>query len=392
MIRREEGAEPRPRFRNRLMFPIHDLGSHVAGFGGRLLGPGEPKYLNSAESAVFLKGKLLYNLPTARLAARRDDRMLLVEGYFDVLRLVEAGIECVIAPLGTALTSDQAQLITRYSKNVYLLYDGDPAGLKATFRAGDELLRSGATVRVVTFPEGEDPDTFVAKQGTEALERLLERSLDVFERKVQILERGGWFRDLPKRRAALDRLLPTLRATADSLLRELYIARAAESSGVDRGVLAREVAGAGAFSSPRDHIERGARSRKPTEAQPLELHGARRDLGRRAPRAGAGSAVERELVRALLRMPELASVVSERLRSNGITLMDERYREIVDVLIRRNGDLTPEGVASGGVLSDSAMQVYDELVAAPEAIQDVKRPRKTRCCIARSRSATRSKR
>ena len=372
MVQREEGAEPRPRFRGRLIFPIHDLSGHVVGFGGRVIGQGEPKYLNSPESPIFVKGKLLYGLHTARLAARREDRLLLVEGYFDALRIVSAGLECVVAPLGTALTGDQAQLLTRYTKNVYLLYDGDAAGLKATFRAGDELLRIGATVRVVTFPGGDDPDTFVARHGAEALERLLERSLDVFERKVQILERGGWFADLPKRRKALDRLLPTLRATADPLLRELYIARAAESSGVDRTVLAREVAGQ-AGATP----VRGQTSRPPAQhhvAVPADRDRAvRRDLGRRGPRVTPGSASERELVRAVLRVPELASGVGERLRSNGITLSDARYREIMELLVLRGMEVTPELVSRGGVLSEPALQEYDELVAAPEAIQDVHR-------------------
>ncbi|MEW5916706.1 MAG: toprim domain-containing protein, partial [Gemmatimonadota bacterium] len=369
MVRREEVAEPRPRFRNRLMFPIHDLSGHIAGFGGRLIGPGEPKYLNSSESSVYVKGKLLYNLHTARLAARREDRMLLVEGYFDALRIVAAGLECVVAPLGTALTGDQAQLLTRYTKNVYLLYDGDAAGLKATFRAGDELLRCGATVRVVTFPDGDDPDAFVARHGGDALEKLLGRSLDVFERKIQILERGGWFADLPKRRAALDRLLPTLRATTDPLLRELYIARAAESSGIDRNVLASEVSGRDAA---RTQPVRSAAPIAERPVQPPERF-ARRDLGRRGPRTAPGSASERELVRAVLRVPELAGNVGERLRSNGITLRDERYREILDALIRRGGELTPEVVAMGEVLSESATVIYEELMAAPEAIQDVHR-------------------
>ncbi|MGH7695212.1 MAG: DNA primase [Gemmatimonadaceae bacterium] len=378
LVQRDEGAEPRPRFRGRLMFPIHDLASHVAGFGGRLIGPGEPKYLNSAESPIFVKGKLLYGLHTARLAARREDRILLVEGYFDALRIVSAGLESVVAPLGTALTGDQAQLLTRYTKNTYLLYDGDPAGLKATFRAGDELLRMGATVRVVTFPEGDDPDTFVARNGGEALEKLLDRSLDVFERKMQILERGGWFVDLPKRRAALDRLLPTLRATADPLLRELYIARASETSGVDRTVLAREVGGG-------QPVETQARGVEPRNAAPPTrgtVAGGgtpdrivrRGDLGRRpTARATPGAAAERELVRALLRLPQLAPSAGERLRSHAITLRDARYREILELLIARGGAVTPEMVANGDALSDNAMSTYDELVAAPEAIQDVQR-------------------
>ena len=136
-----------PRFRGRLLFPIHDLRGRVAGFGGRLLGPGEPKYLNSPENPVFHKGRQLYNLHLAKGAIRKAESVIIVEGYFDVLRLTMAGIENVVAPLGTALTSDQAALLKRFAPAATLLYDSDKAGLRATFRAGDELLaawREGA--------------------------------------------------------------------------------------------------------------------------------------------------------------------------------------------------------------------------------------------------------
>ncbi|HEU5041270.1 MAG TPA: DNA primase, partial [Gemmatimonadales bacterium] len=121
-----------PRFRARLLFPIHDLRGRVAGFGGRLLGPGEPKYLNSPESAIFHKGRQLYNLHQAKGAIRKEESVILVEGYFDVLRLVLAGVDHVVAPLGTALTSDQAALLRRYAASATLLYDSDQAGLRAT--------------------------------------------------------------------------------------------------------------------------------------------------------------------------------------------------------------------------------------------------------------------
>ena len=136
-----------PRFRGRLLFPIHDLRGRVAGFGGRLLGPGEPKYLNSPENAIFHKGRQLYNLHQAKGAIRKEEAVILVEGYFDVLRLVLAGIEHVVAPLGTALTPDQATLLRRFAPAAILLYDSDQAGLRATFRAGDELLRHGVRVQ-----------------------------------------------------------------------------------------------------------------------------------------------------------------------------------------------------------------------------------------------------
>ena len=241
LVKREESEEPRPRFRDRLMFPIHDVGGHLVGFGGRLLGPGEPKYLNSSDSEIFQKGKLLYNLQNARNPIRRDERVILVEGYFDALRLVVAGIECVVAPMGTALTEQQADLLAKYSRHVFLLYDSDAPGQKATFRAADVLLAKGLEVRVVTLPDGEDPDTFVRQHGREAADRMIEGALDVFDRKVQLLERAGWFADLQHKRRALDRLLPTIRAASDPVTRDLYLARAAQAAGVAREVLLSEL-------------------------------------------------------------------------------------------------------------------------------------------------------
>jgi DNA primase len=242
--KREDGTLA-PRFRGRLLFPIHDLRGRVVGFGGRILGEGEPKYLNSPDTPIFHKGKLLYNLHVAKHAMRKAERAILVEGYFDVLRLSLAGVEEVVAPLGTGLTPEQAQLVKRHAPQVILLYDPDEAGLRATFRAGDELLREGLRVSVATLPPGDDPDTLVQKAGRDGLEALLADAVDVLERKIQILERKGFFGTLPGRRRALDRLLPTIRAAHDPITRELYISRAAEAAGVRKDVLEREVTGDG---------------------------------------------------------------------------------------------------------------------------------------------------
>jgi DNA primase len=303
----EEGTEPRPRFRGRLIFPIYDLASRVVGFGGRLLGPGEPKYLNSPESPTFSKGRLLYGLNWAKQAARRDERMLVVEGYFDVVRLIGAGVESVVAPMGTALTEDQAKLIRRYTTRVFLLYDSDKAGLKATFRSGDELLRQGASVQVVTLPDGEDPDSFVRAHGARELETQLASSIDVFERKIQILDRGGWFGDLRRKRQALDRLLPTLRATTDPLTRDLYLGHASAAAGVSREMLERELetvrgqrTGRGAPPVARTAIERTG----PADDENLRIRiGDRRAGDRRRGPATRGAISERELIRVLLHRP-----------------------------------------------------------------------------------------
>jgi DNA primase len=157
--------------------------------------------------------------------------VIVVEGYFDVLRLALAGIEHVVAPLGTALTPEQATTLRRYAATAILLYDSDRAGLRATFRNGDELLRHGLRVRVASLPPGEDPDTLVQKGGAAALEPYLRDAMDVLERKLLLLEQRGWFEDVAKRRDALDRILPTLRAASDPMIRDLYIGRVSEQVG-----------------------------------------------------------------------------------------------------------------------------------------------------------------
>ena len=156
VVKREDGTLA-PRFRGRLLFPIHEQRARIVGFGGRILGEGEPKYLNSPDTPIFHKGRLLYNLHAAKHAIRKAERAILVEGYFDVLRLSLAGVEEVVAPLGTGLTSDQAQLLQRHAPHVILLYDSDEAGLRATFRAGDELLRERLRVSVASLPAGDSP-------------------------------------------------------------------------------------------------------------------------------------------------------------------------------------------------------------------------------------------
>lgn len=347
LISPDQDSEPRPRFRNRLMFPILDLPGRNVGFGGRLLGPGEPKYLNSPESPIFSKGKLLYNLNRSRNAIRRADRVLVVEGYFDALRLSSAGIEEVIAPLGTALTEVQAGMLRKYSRNVYLLYDSDAAGLKATFRAGDELLKHGMSIRVVTLPPGEDPDTYVRTHGAAGLEAQISASIDVFERKIQILERAGWFGELQKKRRALDRLLPTIRATSDEMLKDLYVGRASEVTGVNKEILQREV-------GPRSSGGEPPRSEPQVVMRPA-IRGRTSD--RREPRRNAGSSAERELVRAMLQERARVEPIAERIGPDAFH--DPLYREIFAALLEVGEDGTMTDLAA--VLEEDALELAEEM-------------------------------
>jgi len=372
----EEQTEPRPRFRARLMFPILDVGGHAVGFGGRLIAPGEPKYLNSAESPVFSKGRLLYGLNWAKQSIRRDERVLLVEGYFDVVRLVAAGIESVVAPLGTSLTEAQAVLLRRYTRNVYLLFDSDNAGLKATFRSADVLLGQGTSVQVVTLPEGEDPDTYVSEHGVEKLEGLIAGSLDVLERKIQLLERAGWFANLRQRRAAVDRLLGSIRATSDPLTRDLYITRASEASGVSKELLARE-AGAVAPSSyrssgtdrpgtsasgagqSRDNVDTatGAAAARPRVVEPR-----RRSVKR-------GMAGERALLGVMLHVRSRMEAIAERVSADDF--WHTPHRRLFSALLTHGAEATPDQLAA--VLQEEDVPILQELLEEHASVSDVDR-------------------
>jgi DNA primase len=315
-----------PRFRGRLLFPIHDLRGRAVGFGGRLLGPGEPKYLNSPETEIFHKGKQLYNLHLAKMPIRKEETVILVEGYFDVLRLVLAGVEHVVAPLGTALTADQAVLLKRFVKEATLLYDSDRAGLQATFRAGDELLRHGFRVRVATLPPGEDPDTLVKKGGVEALEPVLRDAIDLFERKIQLLERAGWFEGFDRRRDAVDRLLPTIRSAADPITRELYLSLASQRSGVSKDVLEDELRQGGEAGQRRG----GAVAPSGTPSRPT---------GR------TRNNPETKLLSALIAAPELIATVREEVTPALLEI--PRLRELYEALIGRDApsDQMPDGLS-----------------------------------------------
>jgi DNA primase len=351
LIVRDDRPEPRPRFRDRLIFPIHDAAGHPVGFGGRILRDGEPKYLNSADSEVFSKRNLLYGLNWAKQAVRKAGRLIIVEGYFDAIRLMLAGIAEVVAPMGTALTEQQAVLIRRYTKNVFLLYDSDQAGLKATFRSGDALLSNGVAARVITLPEGDDPDTFVAKHGPEGFERAADASVDVFDRKIQILERGGWFTDLRRKREALDKLLPTIRLTSDRVLRDLYIGRTSEVAGVSREMLASELqAGSRTRATPPDD--------EPPPPEEFEEPVPARRPAPRPNRREQGVRAERELVRMLLHQRRYIEGVAERIGAE--TFTDHTYRAIFTELVTHEADVPVDDLALA--LDVDTTEVLQELM------------------------------
>ena len=239
----ERSKEPYDGFRGRIIFPIESLSGKVIAFGGRILEGGHdgPKYINSPETPVYQKGHNLYGLSWAKNHIRKEEAAIVVEGYMDVVSLAAAGFENVVAPLGTALTAEQAKLLSRYCTRVLLLFDSDAAGLRATFKAGDVLLEAGLHPAVVSLPSGEDPDTLVRSAGRDALTALVDDAVDVLDRKLTILDERDHFSSIERTRSAVDRLLPTLRAAKDPALRDIYVSKVADRTGVRRETLEAEM-------------------------------------------------------------------------------------------------------------------------------------------------------
>jgi DNA primase len=220
-----EGKDPYDRFRGRLMFPIRDQRGRVIAFGGRILGEGEPKYLNSPETPLFDKGRTLFNLDQAGPASRASDRVIVVEGYMDVIALDQAGIGEAVAPLGTALTEGQLERLWRLSGVPILCFDGDAAGQKASVRAALRALPSigpGRSLAFVTLPQGQDPDDLLRAKGRPALETLIEKAEPLVDR-LWRHEREAEPLATPEQRAGLRRrLLDHVATISDADVRDQY--------------------------------------------------------------------------------------------------------------------------------------------------------------------------
>jgi DNA primase len=224
LIRRSEQGESYDYFRHRVMFPIGDRRGRTIAFGGRVLDEGQPKYLNSPDTPLFQKGRVLYGWAEARAGAAREPSVIVTEGYMDVIALHRAGFTTAVAPLGTALTEAQLEELWRLAPEPVLCFDGDAAGLRAAGRALERalpLLKPGHSLRFATLPAGEDPDTLILHHGSEAMREVLARAKPLVEALWEIETAGPT--DTPERRAALEqRLENRVRAIADRSVQEHY--------------------------------------------------------------------------------------------------------------------------------------------------------------------------
>lgn len=230
------------RFRGRTIFPIHDISGRVIAFGARILKTekNQPKYINSPETEVYTKSKVLYGLYQAKNEIRKENNCYLVEGYTDVTSLYQAGVKNVVASSGTALSTDQINLIGRYTDNITVLFDGDRAGIQASLRGIDMILEQGLNVRIVEFPEGEDPDSYLKQVGTTAFTKFLtESKVDFVSYKASLFaEQVGT--DPALKAEAIREIVLSISKMPDPMKRAVYLKESASIFDLDESILVAE--------------------------------------------------------------------------------------------------------------------------------------------------------
>lgn len=259
-IKREDWI--RDRFAGRVMFPIHNIAGRVIGFGGRILKEeaNSAKYLNSPESEIYHKSRIVYGIFQAKREIARTDKCFLVEGYTDVLSMHQSGIENVVASSGTALTPDQIRLIRRFTTNVTILYDGDEAGIKASLRGIDLVLEEGMNVKVMLLPPGEDPDSFARRHSSsEFLKYIAENETDFIRFKTSLLLRESENDPMARARLITD-VIRSVAVIPEAITRSVYIRECSTMMNVEESVLYSEVrkilaskSGRGAVPAPQEY-------------------------------------------------------------------------------------------------------------------------------------------
>jgi len=307
-IPRREGSGFYDRFRDRIIFPIHDESARVVGFGGRVLDNSTPKYLNSPETLVYTKRRVLYGLDRAKDACRTAGSVFIVEGYLDLIALHQNGVNHAVATLGTALTPEQIRMLTRYAGRMVLVYDSDEAGIRSArrcidlfwkehvdFRRGDVYCEERADTHILVLPEGHDPDSFLMAYGVDAFRRLAQNAPGVITFLMeQAVQQHGLSTEGKIR--IVSELQPYLSAINDSVARALYVKQLAERIGLDETAI----------------LERIKTRAKPMAAPGLGVQ-APAAAGRRS--AGTHEQVEQQVIAMMLQFPEM---IPEIVKSNAL--------------------------------------------------------------------------
>ena len=363
LLAERQPGQFRDRFFDRVIFPITEPGGKIVGFGGRVIGDGAPKYLNSPETPLFHKSAQVYGLKQARDGIRAQDRVLVVEGYLDVLALAQHGVPHAVATLGTALTVDHLRLLARYTRNVTALFDGDAAGRAAAARSVEVFQQAGLWGRAAFLPQGEDPDTFVRTHGKDALESVLEHAVPIVDFYLDWLrERHGTGLEGKSRSAAeVSKILGKVVNPND---RDLLARRAADLRGVREESLRRHAGG------PADNARAAGNDRG----------GAGRPKPRAADRWTLGDdRAEASLVALMLRFP--AAVTALR-REPVERLVSGKWSEVIQRMFANAGadGGVDVGVLTGGLPPALASEVTG-LVLRGQEFAESERERMTRDCL-----------
>lgn len=345
LVKKREDGSYYDAFRNRAMFPIVNGTGRVVGFGARKVFDDDPlaKYINSPESVVYIKNKILYGLYHAKDAIRVKDRAFLVEGYMDLISLHQHGITNVVASSGTSLTEGQVELLARYTKNVVIVYDADSAGAAAAVRGIDIMLERGMHVRILSLPTGDDPDTFVKREGHDAFLALADRAASFVEFKAQQLRKAGMFDTAEKQADAVRQIVQTIAKIPDVIERTFVLREVASSFDLYETDLQREldrVLRAPARPTRQDRVPTAADEPQPEPLPPMPpLTRGERDLMRALVQGGARVAtyVFESLHPEDLRHPvaqTLASMVQDDLAKHGSVDYERLVEQAEDTEVR----------------------------------------------------------
>lgn len=243
LSRREFDGKYFDRFRNRIMFPIWDAKGRTVAFGGRIVGSGEPKYLNSPETPIFQKGKMLYGFHLSRSSIRMKDQAILLEGYVDVISAYGNGVENVVASLGTALTKEQARLIRRQTDSAIICYDSDKAGISAALRAAEELQEAGCYVRIAKMPDGLDPDDYIQKYGGDRFEKdVIGAAPTVMAFKMEFFRTGKNLSDEGERIRYIEEVLREISGLTKAVERDHYLRQLSQEFSLSLDALKQQAA------------------------------------------------------------------------------------------------------------------------------------------------------
>ncbi|MEM5794882.1 MAG: DNA primase [Bacillota bacterium] len=353
---RTKGAGYYDRFRSRIMFPIHNTQGTVIGFGGRVLDDTQPKYLNSPETALFNKRHQLYGLCFAGPAIKQTGRVVVVEGYMDVITAHQQGVSEVVASLGTAFTAEQAKLLLKHTYNIYIGYDADAAGQNATLRGLGILSGLGANVSVLSVPEGKDPDEFIRKRGKEAFLALLENAQGLIPYYLAQAMAGEEINSPAGKANVLKQMFPLLAELKNEVEIDEYLRMIAGRINVDEAAMRRMWAKLMGKKLPLDHktVILGKNSGD-AAAEPKE--------------ASAATTAEQDLIRLML---EETTVIPLAMQENLLSMVNtESHRQIIDMIFavfREQKNVTVQAVDMR--LQEAACAVLSKILAEERGFDD----------------------